>query len=72
MSIVKEHPKGDKKRKEVDNMKTFKEMFIEQLENIGKYQIDEFSPNTLTVWDNEDCTVTHYYFDKKGNLKDIY
>ena len=53
-------------------MKTFKEMFIEQLENVGKYQIDELSPNTLTVWDNEDCTVTHFYFDVKGNLKDIY
>ena len=53
-------------------MKTFKEMLIEQLENIGKYEIDEFSPNVLTVWDNEDCTVTKYEFDKKGNLKDIY
>ena len=72
MSIVKEHPKGDKKRKEVNTMKTFKEMLIEQLENIGKYEIDEFSPNVLTVWDNEDCTVTRYEFDAKGNLKDIY
>ena len=53
-------------------MKTFKEMLIEQLENIGKYEIDEFSPNVITVWDNEDCTVTRYEFDTKGNLKDIY
>jgi hypothetical protein len=53
-------------------MKTFKEMLIAQLENIGKYEIDEFSPNVITVWDNEDCTVTRYEFDAKGNLKDIY
>lgn len=53
-------------------MKTFKEMLIEQLENIGKCEIDEFSPNVLTVWDNENCTVIRYEFDKKGNLQDIY
>lgn len=53
-------------------MKTFKEMLIEQLKNIGKYEIDEFSPNVITVWDIEDHTATTYEFDKKGNLKDIY
>ena len=60
------------RRKEVTKMKTFKEMLIEQLTNIGKYEIDEFRPNELTVWDREDCVCTHYAFDTKGNLEDIY
>ena len=53
-------------------MKTFKEMLIEQLNEIGKYEIDVFRPNILSVWDKEDHTLLHYEFDAKGNLKDIY
>ena len=60
------------RRKEVTTMKTFKEMLIEQLTNIGKYEIEELKPNVIAVWDNEDCTNTIYEFDTKGNLKDIY
>lgn len=70
MTIVREHLKG--LRKEVKKMKTFKEILIAQLEKIGKYEIDELTPNTLTVWDKIDRTPLHYKFDEQGNLKDIF
>ena len=50
----------------------FKEMLIQQLKAIGKYEIEELNKNTIRVYDTEDEVSTEYEFDNGGNLKDIY
>lgn len=50
----------------------FKEMLINQLKAIGKYEIEELNNNTIKVYDTEDEMSTVYIFDNDGNLKDIY
>ena len=51
---------------------TFKQLLIQQLKAIGKYDIEEDSETSLYVWDNEDLHGTHYNFDTEGNLTDIF
>ena len=51
---------------------TFKQMLIEQLRAIGKYDIEEDGETSIYVWDNEDLHGTHYNFDTDGNLTDIF
>ena len=50
----------------------FKEMLIQQLKAIGKYEIEELDKNIIRVYDTEDEVSTEYEFDNDGNLKDIY
>lgn len=50
----------------------FKEMLIQQLKAIGKYEIEELNKNTVKVYDTEDEMSTIYIFNNNGDLKDIY
>lgn len=53
--------------------KTFKDLFIEQLNRCtNRFEIEYHSSNTIYVWDNQEEHSMYYVFDDEGNLKDIY
>lgn len=52
-------------------MKTFKQMLIEQYDNLpGIFEVEELGGNAVEVWHKLDKTSTIFFFDENDNLID--
>lgn len=49
-----------------------KKMMLAQLQQNEKFEIDNLTENTITVWHKDDEQFFTFEFDQNGNLVDIY
>ena len=53
-------------------MANFKELLIQQIEQISHCEIEENTPNYLRVWNSEEQKYFTYLFTDSGDLREMY
>jgi hypothetical protein len=51
---------------------TMKDIMLTQLQENEKFEIDNLTDNTITVWHKDDQQFFTFEFDNNGKLVDIY